>query len=80
MSEFNITVIQSTSGKEVVIAVEPEFALSSILDVLTENLKLKDRFVLATKGNKILDPEMTVEDAGLKEGDAIMLIPDPTGG
>ncbi len=80
MSEFNITVIQSTSGKEVVIAVEPEFALSSILEVLTENLKLKDRFVLATKDNKLLDPEVTLADAGIKEGDSIMLIPDPTGG
>ena len=80
MSEFNITVIQSTSGKEVVIAVEPEFSLSSILEVLTENLKLKDRFVLATKDNKLLDPEVTIAEAGLKEGDSILLIPDPTGG
>lgn len=80
MAEFNITVVQTTSGKEIVMAVEPEFTVSSVLEVLTENLKLKDRFVLSTKENKILDPDATIADAGLKEGDQIMLIPDPTGG
>ncbi|OIO27575.1 hypothetical protein COX86_03565 [Candidatus Micrarchaeota archaeon CG_4_10_14_0_2_um_filter_60_11] len=80
VAEFNITVVQTTSGKEIVMAVEPEFTVSSVLEVLTENLKLKDRFVLSTKENKILDPDATIADAGLKEGDQIMLIPDPTGG
>jgi len=80
VAEFNITVVQTTSGKEIVMAVEPEFTDSSVLEVLTENLKLKDRFVLSTKENKILDPDATIADAGLKEGDQIMLIPDPTGG
>jgi len=61
-------------------AVEPEFTVSSVLEVLTENLKLKDRFVLASKENKILNPDATIADAGLKEGDQILLIPDPTGG
>ncbi|PIO06386.1 hypothetical protein COT29_01320 [Candidatus Micrarchaeota archaeon CG08_land_8_20_14_0_20_59_11] len=80
MAEFNITVTHSTSGKEIVIAVEPAFTVSSVLEVLTESLQLKDRFVLATKENKILNPELTIADAGIKEGDSLLLIPDPTGG
>jgi molybdopterin converting factor small subunit len=80
MVEFNITIIQSTSGKEIVVAVEAGFTVSSVLEVLTENLKLKDRFVLASKDNKILDPELTLADAGVKEGDQLTLLPDPTGG
>lgn len=80
MAEFNIVVIQTTSGKEITMAVEPEFTVGSVLDVLVENLQLKDRFVLATEDNKILNPETTITEAGLKEGSKIMLIPDPTGG
>ena len=53
-SEFNITVTHATSGKELVLAVSPDFTISSVLEVLVENLKLKDRFVLATVDNKIL--------------------------
>lgn len=80
MAEFNIVVVQTTSGKEITVAVEPEFTIGSVLEVLIENLQLKDRFVLATQDNKILSPETTVSDAGLAEGSKIMLIPDPTGG
>ncbi len=80
MTEFNIVINQTTTGKEITVAVEPEFTINSILEVLTENLQLKDRFVLATEGNKILNPETTIQDAGLKEGSKLLLIPDPTGG
>lgn len=80
VAEFNIVVVQTTSGKEITVAVEPEFTIGSVLEVLTENLQLKDRFVLATEDNKILSPETTVQDSGLAEGSKIMLIPDPTGG
>jgi len=79
-TEFNITVTHTTSGKEIVIAVEPGFTIGSILEVLAENLQLKDRFVLATSDNKVLNPEVTVADAGLKEGSVLLLMPDPTGG
>lgn len=78
--EFNITVSHTTSGKEIVVAVEPGFTVGSVLEVLTESLQLKDRFVLATTDNKVLNPEVTVEEAGLKEGALLLLMPDPTGG
>ena len=79
-NEFNITVTHTTSGKEVVVAVEPEFTVGSVLDVLTESLQLKDRFVLASTDNKVLNSEAKVADAGLKEGSRLLLMPDPTGG
>ncbi len=78
--EFNITVTHTTSGKEIVVAVEPDFTIGSVLEVLAENLQLKDRFVLATADDKVLNPELTVADAGLKEGSRLLLMPDPTGG
>lgn len=80
MAEFNITIMHTTSGKEIVVAVEPQFTVSSVIEVLAESLKLKDRFVLATKEHKILGPEVTIEEAGVKEGDSLLLMPDPTGG
>ena len=80
MAEFNIVVVQTTSGKEITVAVENGFTIGSVLEVLVENLQLKDRFVLATEDNKILSPETTVNEAGLIEGAKVMLIPDPTGG
>jgi hypothetical protein len=80
MAEFNIVINQTTSGKEITMAVEPEFTIQSVLDVLVESLKLKDRFVLATTENKILDPEITVKDAELGPNSKLLLIPDPTGG
>ena len=80
VDEFNIVVVQSTSGKEITMSVEQEFTLGSVLEVLVENLQLKDRFVLATEDNKILSPETTISESGLQEGSKILLIPDPTGG
>jgi uncharacterized ubiquitin-like protein YukD len=79
MTEFQITITQTTTGKEIVMAIEPGFTINSILEVLAESLKLKDRFVLA-KGDKILNPEVTIQDAGIAEGDNLQLMPDPTGG
>ncbi|OIO25263.1 hypothetical protein AUJ14_04570 [Candidatus Micrarchaeota archaeon CG1_02_55_22] len=80
LAEFKITVFHSTSGKEVVLAVEPDFTVSSILEVLVESLQLKDRFVIATEDNKILNPDLQLKDAGVAEGSKLLLIPDPTGG
>ncbi len=80
MSEFNITVVHTTSGKEITMSVEDGFTIQSLLDVLQENLKLKDHFVLASENNEILNPEATVGEAGIKEGDKLLLMPDPTGG
>lgn len=78
--EFNITVSHTTTGKELVVAVEEEFTLGAVLEVLAESLQLKDRHILATEDNKILSPDLTVNDAGLKEGSKLLLMPDPTGG
>jgi uncharacterized ubiquitin-like protein YukD len=80
MPEFTISVMHTTTGKEVTLAVEPQFTVNDVLQVLAENLQLKDRFVLATPDNKILTPDATLKDAGLKEGDSLVLMPDPTGG
>lgn len=81
MAEFNVTVVHTTSGKEVTVAVEPSYTISSLLDVLAEGLHLKDRFVLANKAtNQILGSEATIEECGIKEGDTLLLMPDPTGG
>ncbi len=81
MAEFNIKVSHTTTGKEITLAVEPEFAVQSVLDVLVDALQLKDRFVLAkASDNKILSPEMLLKDAGVTEGETLLLMPDPTGG
>ncbi len=80
MAEFNVVVKHTTSGKEITLAVQDEFTIQSVLEVLAENLQLKDRFVLATSENKILSPELTIRDANLKANDSLMLMPDPTGG
>ncbi len=79
-NEFNITVTHATSGKELVLAVAPDFTVSSVLEVLVENLKLKDRFVLATADNKILDGDITLSEAGVLPSTKLVLMPDPTGG
>ncbi|MBI5228719.1 hypothetical protein HY991_01315 [Candidatus Micrarchaeota archaeon] len=78
--EFTVIVSHATSGKEIVVAVENAFTISAVLEVVAESLQLKDRHVLATQDKKILNPELTVGDAGLKEGDTLLLMPDPTGG
>jgi uncharacterized ubiquitin-like protein YukD len=80
MAEYNITVVHTTSGKETVLAVEETFSVASVLEVLAESLHLKDRFVLATKDNKILDPQLTLSDAQVSAGAVLLLMPDPTGG
>jgi hypothetical protein len=80
MVEYNVTVTHSTSGKEITMAVEPQFTVGSVLEVLAENLQLKDRFVLATADNKILNPDLSLKEAGVAEGAKLILMPDPTGG
>ncbi len=81
MTEFNINVSHTTSGKEITLAVEEDYTIQSVLDVLTDSLQLKDRFVLAKQSdNKILSPEMTLRDAGVAQGEKLLLMPDPTGG
>lgn len=77
---YNISVTHSTSGKEIVLEVEESYTVSSVLEVLVENLQLKDRFVLATNDNKILNPDVTLKDAGVAADSELVLMPDPTGG
>jgi len=77
---YNIRVTHSTSGKEIVLEVEESYTVASVLEVLVENLQLKDRFVLATADDKILNPELTLKDAGVGANSELTLMPDPTGG
>lgn len=77
---YNISVTHSTSGKEIVLEVEAGYTVASVLEVLVENLQLKDRFVLATADNKILNPELSLQEAGVGENAELVLMPDPTGG
>ncbi len=80
MAEFTVTVTHTTTGKEIVVAVEEAYTISSVIEVLSENLQLKDRFVLATPDQKVLNPDTTIAEAGLKQGAVLLLMPDPTGG
>ena len=78
--QYNITVSHATSGKELVLEVSSDFSVSSVLDVLVESLKLKDRFVLANSQNKILDSNLTLKEAGIFANSKLIFMPDPTGG
>ena len=80
MAEFTVTVTHTTTGKEIVVAVEEAYTISSVIEVLSENLQLKDRFVLATPDQKVLNTDTTIAEAGLKQGAILLLMPDPTGG
>jgi uncharacterized ubiquitin-like protein YukD len=80
MAEFTITVSHTTTGKDITMAVEPQFSVNDVLEVLTENLQLKDKHVLANHQDEILSPEASLEESGVKEGDVLVLMPDPTGG
>ncbi len=78
--EFNITVIVSSSSKEVTLAVTDSNTINSVMETLIETLHLSQKYVLTDDSNRILSGSLTCGDCGFHEGSKLLLIPDPTGG
>lgn len=78
--EFNLSVIVSSSGKEVTLAVTDSTTISSIMETLVETLHLSQKYVLTDDSNRILSGSLTCGDCSFHENSKLLLIPDPTGG
>lgn len=55
----------------------------SVGDLISSALQYwdKDDFVFVMKrGNRLLPANLSVEELGLKDGDSLVLVPDPQGG
>ncbi|MCD6331092.1 MAG: hypothetical protein J7L80_02705 [Thermoplasmata archaeon] len=77
---MKITVKDAETGNKVNMEVEDDNTIEEIIEEVANYWKKNPGAYVIRYGKKILQAELTVEEANLQEGDVIELIPDPEGG
>ncbi len=77
---MKITVKDAETGNRISMEVEEDNTVEEIIEEAANYWKKNPGAYVIRLGKKILQAELTVEEAMLQEGDIIELIPDPEGG
>jgi len=77
---MKITVKDAETGNRITMDVDMDNTVEEIIEEAANYWKKNPGAYVVRLGKKILQAELTVEDAMLQEGDVIELIPDPEGG
>jgi ubiquitin-protein ligase len=78
MIKINITDLGTSQSCEV--EVHDDHRISDIVQLVIEAWDLPSGHRMLTRNNEEIIPDQTVADAGLEEGDNLVLAPDPVGG
>jgi len=77
---MKITIKDAETGNRISMEVEADNTVEEIIEEAANYWKKNPGAYVVRLGKKILQAEITVEEAMLQEGDVIELIPDPEGG
>jgi len=77
---MKITIKDAETGNRISMEVEEDNTVEEIIEEAANYWKKNPGAYVVRLGKKILQAELTVEDAMIQEGDVIELIPDPEGG
>ncbi len=77
---MKIIVKDAETGNRINMEVEGDNTVEEIIEEAANYWKKNPGAYVIRLGKKILQAELTVEEANLQEGDVIELIPDPEGG
>ncbi|MCD6481117.1 MAG: hypothetical protein J7L31_02450 [Thermoplasmata archaeon] len=77
---MKITIKDAETGNRISMEVEADNTVEEIIEEAANYWKKNPGAYVVRLGKKILQAELTVEEAMLQEGDVIELIPDPEGG
>lgn len=77
---MKITIKDAETGNRISMEVEADNTVEEIIEEAANYWKKNSGAYVVRLGKKILQAELTVEEAMLQEGDVIELIPDPEGG
>ena len=77
---MKISVKDADTGSRITMDVDMDNTVEEIIEEAANYWKKNPGAYVVRLGKKILQAELTVEDAMLQEGDVIELIPDPEGG
>ena len=78
--KMKITVKDAETGNRISMEVEEDNTVEEIIEEAANYWKKNPGAYVIRLGKKILQAELTVEEAMLQDGDIIELIPDPEGG
>ncbi len=77
---MKITIKDAETGNRISMEVEEDNTVEEIIEEAANYWKKNPGAYVVRLGKKILQAELTVEDAMIQDGDVIELIPDPEGG
>jgi len=75
-----IVIKDPSTGNTAEMEVEDSHLVRDIIEEAINFFKLERAPYWLKKGKDQLSPDRTVGDAGIREGDIVEIIPDPTGG
>lgn len=77
---LKLNVLNATENTSISIEAEESDSVGDIIVFATQYWNKQNFAYVMKMGSKLISPDRTMSEIGLKDGDTIVLVPDPQGG
>lgn len=77
---LKLKILNSAENESIIAEVDAGDSVGDVLLFASEYWNGQNYAVVMKIGNRLVSPNITVQEAGLKDGDTVTVVPDPQGG
>ena len=77
---MNLKIRNAVYNTEISAEVDDSDSVNDVLVFASEYWKEQNYALVMKIGNKLIQPNLLISEVGLKDGDTVVIVPDPQGG
>ena len=77
---MNLKIRNAVDNTDISAEVDDSDTVNDVLVIASEYWKEQNYALVMKVGNRLISPSLTISEVGLKNGDAVVIVPDPQGG
>lgn len=77
---MKLKIRNAVDNDEISAEVDDSDSVNDVLVFASEYWKEQNYALVMKVGNKLIQPNLLISDLGLKDGDTVVIVPDPQGG
>jgi len=77
---MKLKIRNAVDNAEISAEVDDSDSVNDVLVFASEYWKEQNYALVMKVGNKLIQPNLLISDLGLKDGDTVVIVPDPQGG
>ncbi len=77
---MNLKIMNAADGTVISAEVDDTDAVNDVLVFASEYWRDQNYAMMMKIGNKLVSPNLSISEAGIRDGDTVTVVPDPQGG